>query len=82
MYSCRVIMDVQDGESMDRLRALLPISIKLLFAAVILYFATSSIRLEPAQLMDYFQHAGSLFYISLLLFTVFLFCRPSYGPRF
>ena len=72
MYFCRVIMEAQDGESMNRLRALLPTAIKLLFAAVILYFAALSIRLEPAQLMDYFQHAGSLFYVSLLLFTVFL----------
>jgi glycosyltransferase 2 family protein len=73
MYSCRVIMEVQDGESMNRfLRALLPASIKLLIAAVIIYFAASSVRLKPAQLLDYFQHAGSLFYVSLLLFTVFL----------
>lgn len=72
MYSCRAIMEAQDGESMNRLRALLPTVIKLLLAAVILYFAASSIRLEPAQLIDYFQHAGFLFYVSLLLFTVFL----------
>ena len=80
MYSCRVIMEVQDGESMDRFTSLTAASIKLLFAAVILYFAASSIRLKPAQLIDYFQHAGSLF-SSLCCYSRYSYSAGPYMDR-
>ncbi|MFC5652265.1 lysylphosphatidylglycerol synthase domain-containing protein [Paenibacillus solisilvae] len=57
---------------MNRFRTLLPAVTKLLLAAVIVYFAATTITLEPAELVSYFRHAGFLFYVSLLLFTVFL----------
>jgi glycosyltransferase 2 family protein len=50
----------------------LSLTLRLLFVAVILHFAVTSISMNPRDIGRYLLHTGLLFYASLILFTFFL----------
>ncbi|MDR6554427.1 flippase-like domain-containing protein [Paenibacillus qinlingensis] len=59
------------------LRRWWPVLLKGLLVAVILYFAKRSLALEPADLLTFLMDADYRFYVSMVLFTVFLILQAS-----
>jgi hypothetical protein len=54
------------------LKKSLPLGLRFLLVAIILYFIITGIPLKSGQIGDYLLHTGGFFYTSLLLFTLFL----------
>lgn len=50
----------------------LPALIQVAIAAVVVYFVAVNIPLRPIEIVHYLRDAGTMFYVSLLLFTLFM----------
>jgi uncharacterized membrane protein YbhN (UPF0104 family) len=59
------------------LRKWFTLMLKILLVVAILYFANRSLALKPADLVTYLMDADYRFYVSMVLFTIFLMLQAS-----